>query len=207
MNRREALKSLGLSLGYVVTAPAAISVLQSCSGKEETWTSLFFREDEKQMVSYLVDIILPVSDIPGGLDVNLPQFIDMMCNDTLKESDKELFHQGSQFFGNQYHERFKKDINNSKKDEIREVFSSYFDLDQAEQDKVKFMQSKNVDDLAGEEKKNFTIYKFLIMVRSLSLLGYFTSEQIGKEVLSFDPIPGGYQACIPVSEIGNAWTI
>jgi hypothetical protein len=207
MNRREALKSLGLSLGYVVTAPAAISVLQSCSGKEETWTSLFFREDEKQMVSYLVDIILPVSDILGGLDVNLPQFIDMMCNDTLKESDKELFHQGSQFFGNQYHERFKKDINNSKKDEIREVFSSYFDLDQAEQDKVKFMQSKNVDDLAGEEKKNFTIYKFLIMVRSLSLLGYFTSEQIGKEVLSFDPIPGGYQACIPVSEIGNAWTI
>lgn len=207
MKRREALKGLGLSLGYVIAAPTAISILESCSKKEASWTSVFFTEDEKQMVGHLVDIILPVSDTPGGLDLNLPQFIDMMCNDTLKASDKQLFHQGSQFFADEYQQSFKKSIKNSNRDNIKQLFSLYFDLDQTEQDKVKLMQSRSVVGLTGEDKKNFTIYKFLLMVRSLSLLGYFTSEQIGKEVLNFDPIPGGYKACIPLSEIGNAWTI
>lgn len=207
MKRREALKGLGLSLGYVIAAPTAISILESCSKKEASWTSEFFTEDEKHMVGHLVDIILPVSDTPGGLDLNLPQFIDMMCNDTLKRSDQELFHQGSQFFADEYQKSFKKSIKNLNRDNTKQLFSLYFDLDQAEQDEVKLMQSTPVVGLTGEDKKNFTIYKFLLMVRSLSLLGYFTSEQIGKEVLSFDPIPGGYKACIPVSEIGNAWTI
>ena len=207
MDRRKALKGLGLSMGYVIAAPTAISVLQSCSGKEESWASVFFTEEEKHMVKHLVDIILPVTDTPGGLDLNLPQFVDMMCNDTLKESDKDLFHQGSRFFANDYQQRVKKDLEKSNKEDIKQLFSLYFDLDQAEQDQVKLLQSRSVENVSGEDIKNFTIYKFLLMVRSLSLLGYFTSEKIGKEVLSFDPIPGAYKACIPVSKVGNAWTI
>jgi hypothetical protein len=46
-----------------------------------------------------------------------------------------------------------------------------------------------------------------MVVREFALLGYYSSEQIGKEVLVFDPIPGGYKPCIPLSEVGNAWTI
>ena len=61
--------------------------------------------------------------------------------------------------------------------------------------------------LQGEEKDRFAIYKFLFTIREFALLGYFTSEKIGKEYLVFDPIPGGYKPCIPLSEVGNAWTI
>ncbi len=207
MNRRKALKGLGLSMGYAIAAPTAISILQSCSRKEESWTSVFFTEDEKHMVKHLVDIILPVTDTPGGLDLNLPQFVDMMCNDTLKESDKELFHQGSGSFAYEYQQRFKKDLGKSNREDMKQLFSLYFDLDQEEQDQVKLLLSRSVENVSEKDMKNFTIYKFLLTVRSLSLLGYFTSEKIGKEVLNFDPIPGAYKACIPVSEVGNAWTI
>ena len=68
-------------------------------------------------------------------------------------------------------------------------------------------QQLKIEDLSENEKENFTTYKFLIAVRNLSLLGYFTSEIIGTEVLNFDPIPGEYLPCIPESEVGNAWTI
>ena len=207
MNRREALKGLGLSMGYAIAAPTAISILQSCSRKEESWTSVFFTEDEKHVVKHLVDIILPATDTPGGLDLNVPQFVDMMCNDTLNESDKELFHQGSGFFAYEYQQRVKKDLGKSNREDIKQLFSLYFDLDQEEQDQVKLLQSRSVENVSEKDMKNFTIYKFLLTVRSLSLLGYFTSEKIGKEVLNFDPIPGAYKACIPVSEVGNAWTI
>jgi hypothetical protein len=48
---------------------------------------------------------------------------------------------------------------------------------------------------------------FFHQIRELTLVGYFTSEPIGKEVLHYDPIPGRFQGCIPLSEVGNkSWT-
>ena len=58
-----------------------------------------------------------------------------------------------------------------------------------------------------KEAETYALYKCLFSIREFALLGYFTSENIGTEVLNFDPIPGGYKPCIPVSEVGNAWTI
>jgi hypothetical protein len=46
---------------------------------------------------------------------------------------------------------------------------------------------------------------FFRRVKELTLLGYYTSEAIGKNVLSYDPLPGVYVGCMPVSEVGNAW--
>ena len=46
---------------------------------------------------------------------------------------------------------------------------------------------------------------FFRRVKSLTLLGYYTSEKVGKEILSYDPIPGEFIACMPLSQVGNAW--
>jgi hypothetical protein len=69
------------------------------------------------------------------------------------------------------------------------------------------LQAKGAAGLAGEELERYHLCRFLFVVREFALLGFFTSERIGKEVLVFDPIPGGYKPCIPLSEVGNAWTI
>ena len=48
---------------------------------------------------------------------------------------------------------------------------------------------------------------FFHLIKELVLLGYFTSEPIGKNVLHYDPIPGRYDGCIPLADVGNvAWT-
>lgn len=207
MNRREALKGLGLTLGYTVAAPTLLQALQSCTAKGETWSPVFFTNKEKEIVTFLVDIIIPSTDTPGGLDVNLPQFIDLMCNDTLQNTDQDLLHQGSELFAQGFEKTFDKDIEKAKPKEVQKLLGIYFDLDKTEQDKVKFMQSRSMDELAENERNNYKLYKFLLTIRNLSLIGYFSSEKIGKEVLSFDPIPGPYKPCIPVSEVGNAWSI
>ena len=111
-------------------------------------------------------------------------------------------------FGNNLFEKtFDKDIEKAKPKEVQKLLGIYFDLDKTEQDKVKFMQSRSMDELTENERNNYKLYKFLLTIRNLSLIGYFSSEKIGKEVLSFDPIPGPYKPCIPVSEVGNAWSI
>lgn len=207
MNRREIIKGLALSFGYAVAAPTVVSVLESCSTKSETWQAVYFSKKEQHFVIYLVDIILPRTDIPGGLDVNLPQFIDMMSQDMFPPEEKNMFKEGSEIFAGRFNEKFAKDISESSKDEIAELFALYFDLEDEEQAKVRSMQSKTIEEIAEEERDSYKMYKFLFNIRSLALFGYFTSEKVGKEVLNFDPIPGRYVPCVPVSEIGNAWTI
>ncbi len=207
MNRRDLIKGLSLTFGYAVAAPTVLSVLESCSSKEQSWNPVFLNESEKHYISHLVDIILPVTDIPGGLDVNLPQFIDMMSQDMLKPEEKELFKDGSEIFAQRFREKFNKDIAVSDKEEVAEIFAIYFDLQAADQSKILRRQAMSLDEIDPSEKDDYKLYSCLIQVRSLSLFGYFTSEKIGREVLNFDPIPGRYDPCVPVSEIGNAWTI
>jgi hypothetical protein len=44
-------------------------------------------------------------------------------------------------------------------------------------------------------------------LKSAVLYAYFSSEEIGKNVLSYDPIPGEYRGCMPLSEVGNTWSL
>ncbi len=41
----------------------------------------------------------------------------------------------------------------------------------------------------------------------MAIWAYFTSEEIGENVLSYDPIPGKYEPCKPLSEVGNKWSL
>jgi hypothetical protein len=44
---------------------------------------------------------------------------------------------------------------------------------------------------------------YLKNVREMGIWAWKTSEQIGENVLWYDPIPGQYIACGPVEELGN----
>ena len=46
MKRREAIKNIGLTTGFVISAPGILSLLQSCKADAETWTQSFLSEDE-----------------------------------------------------------------------------------------------------------------------------------------------------------------
>lgn len=161
----------------------------------------------KIIKKYLYFVIESSTETPGGLDVNLPQFIDMMSQDMFPPEEKNMFKEGSEIFSVRFKEKFGNDISASSRDEIARLFAVYFDLKDEEQGKIRYLQSKSIEEVPSEELDNFKMYKFLFNIRSLALLGYFTSEKVGKEVLNFDPIPGRYVPCVPVSEIGNAWTI
>lgn len=208
MNRRDIIKGLGLTFGYAVAAPSVLSILESCSTKkEDLWEAVFLNDNEKHYISHLVDIILPVTDTPGGLEVNLPQFIDMMSHDMLKSDEQEIFKDGSLIFSQRFKAKFNKDIGDSSKDELSAIFANYFDLEPDTQSKILKRQAMNLDQIDLSEMEDYKMYYCLMEIRKLSLFGYFTSEKIGKEVLNFDPIPGEYDPCIPLADIGNAWTI
>jgi hypothetical protein len=48
---------------------------------------------------------------------------------------------------------------------------------------------------------------FFRLIRSATVLGYFTSEEVGRNVLNYDPVPGRYDGCVPIDEVGRRnWT-
>ena len=47
---------------------------------------------------------------------------------------------------------------------------------------------------------------FILTLKELTMLGYFTSEPGATQVLQYNPVPGAYKGCIPVSEAGNGKT-
>lgn len=207
MDRRLALKNLALGLGYTVATPTLFSLLSSCNEKTESWKPMFFNDSQKHMVEYLVDIILPASESPGGLDVNVPQFIDLMYSEYENEGNKSLFQKGAAEFQQRFETNFNKTVLKGDKAEFEELFKSIFIL--SEDDTVRVLNTQKLNEAAVEDnnKKDYYMYKFLFTVRNYSLFGYFTSEKVGEEVLSYDPVPGEYKGCVPVEEVGNAWSL
>ncbi|MGA9270599.1 MAG: gluconate 2-dehydrogenase subunit 3 family protein [Lutimonas sp.] len=207
MKRREALKNLSLGIGYVVSAPTLLGVLESCSKPDPAWKAVFLSDEVKPLVNHLVEIILPRSESPGGQDLDLQRFVDKMCGDILSKTDQQWVAKGGALFAEKVASYAGKDATRADHSDVLEVFKTYFDLPPDEKKAVLDGQNNGAGNMNDEEKDNFALYKFLLTTREFALLGYFTSERIGTEVLVFDPIPGGYKPCIPLSEVGNAWTI
>ena len=46
---------------------------------------------------------------------------------------------------------------------------------------------------------------FVLKVKELVLVGYFTSEPGATQVLQYNPVPGPFKGCVPYAEVGKAW--
>ncbi|WP_303319216.1 gluconate 2-dehydrogenase subunit 3 family protein [Flavivirga abyssicola] len=205
MNRRSALKNLTMSLGYAVATPTIFNMLASCHAEVESWTPLFLSPEEKHMVTHLADIILPTSDTPGALDVNIPQFLDLMYHDIEKKENQELFRKGAAIFA----QKFNMPVLDLNKDDFEKSLSSYFNISDEDTENILKDQKLPLAKVKNDHIENYSLYKFLLSVKYYTLFGYFSSEKVGKEVLVYDPIPGSYQSCISIDEAtgGRAWSL
>ena len=84
MERRKAIKNIGLSFGAFVATPTALSVLQSCGPAMEPCAPAFLSEDNGKLLRKLVDGILPgVDDLPSGTGANVHVFIDKYLDEVM----------------------------------------------------------------------------------------------------------------------------
>ena len=211
MNRRTALKNLTMSLGYTVAAPTIFNILSSCSAEADAWVPLFLSPEEKHMVTHLVDVILPASDTPGALDVNVPQFLDLMYNDIEKKENQQIFKKGASLFAKNFKSQFASEsIIEGNKNQFETLLASYFNISDEETQAVLEEQRLPLEDIADLQMENYALYKFLLSVKEYTLFGYFTSEKIGEDVLNYDPVPRAFIACTTVDEAttnGRAWSL
>lgn len=206
MDRRKALKNISLTFGYAVATPTVLSILQSCNADIATWTPDFFTESQGYMVTQLADIILPVTDIAGALDVNTPQFMDKMLHDIAPDDEKNTIKEGANAFASAFQNVFEKTASEGSKKEYQQLLETYFNISDDKKDAI-FEMMDNESSLSETQLETVLIYKFLIATRRYTLWGYYTSEHVGENILSYDPIPGEWEPCIPLEDVGNSWSL
>ena len=191
MDRREALKRTAWLMGGVVSAPAIMGVLKGCTAKPGIdWKPEFLNEDQASLVTQVAEIIIPKTDTPGAKDVGVPSFIDQVLKEVYSPEDQQRFINGLQAFN----------------DEAKKAYSDKFtDLDEADQ--TAFVK-KTHDEAIQVERTIDPAPKrpFILMMRELTMLGFFTSEVGATQVLQYNSVPGAYKGCLPLSEAGNGKT-
>lgn len=175
MDRRKALKNLGILTGGVVLFP-------SCDFSEEkvslALNKLSITESQETLMKELVDCIIPEGDIPGAVSLKVHDFVWVMVDDCLDEASQKSYLIGLNNFDNNIKNRSGKRFAKLKPEERMSTLSGILEkaddtLESVDKDLVNFIQTT----------KNF------------SSLGYMRSEYIMTEVMPYTLIPGTYGPC------------
>jgi len=210
MKRRTALKTISIGVGVTVTGSALMGVLSSCRSETKStgWQPSYLSPRDASLVTEIADIILPATETPGAKEVGVIVYMDGMIDQVYKAKDKEKFAAGLADFKNKIGS-YKEDDDSYDIDReeisglVHEFLGKY---KQEEWDDFNGMvYGDPPDDLAELEK--YSISSFLKSVKDLSIAAYFGSEIIGTEHLSYLPVPGEYLGCIPLSDVGNSWSL
>jgi Gluconate 2-dehydrogenase subunit 3 len=193
MNRREAIKTTLLAMGYTISVPAVISIFESCnSNTSQKWKPDFFSADQAHVIGELAETILPRTQTPGAKDLNIDRFIDRIIKQVFSQEDQQVFLKGMDAFEKQCKDTNGKDFINCSMAQRNELLK-----------KLEKESDKTPSSVWGIVMKNTGHLPFYRQVKALVLLGYFTSEETGKKILVYDPVPGEYRGDIPASQVGN----
>ncbi|HUH47025.1 MAG TPA: gluconate 2-dehydrogenase subunit 3 family protein [Arenibacter sp.] len=215
IDRRKALRNMGLSLGYIVAAPTLISLVQSCKQDATVeWIPEFLTQDEGTVLKILIDIILPKTDTPAASDVQVHIFIDRFVNEIFEKEQKELFKMGmGKFTDKALTDSGRTDLANLRAENLEPVLANALKASKEEQAKY----NKSIREYTEVLRKGnpstlddgASRYAFADNLRKLTIMSYKTSEYIGENILAYLPVPGEYIACGNLQELtgGKAWSI
>jgi hypothetical protein len=140
--------------------------------------------------------MLPPTETPGALDLKVDIFMDRVFGELYDDQAQDLVRSELDQMQRSCTDKFGKNFAELAMDQRGEMINLF------ESSAGKF-NGKVWSTPVGKQAP----VGFYRSLKSMVLWGYFTTEQVGKEILSYDPIPGEYRGCIPVSEVGNVWSL
>jgi gluconate 2-dehydrogenase gamma chain len=193
MNRREALQQVAWLMGGTISAPAVLGILNGCSAKQdENWQPVFLTSERAALVAEVAEIIIPRTDTPGAKDIGVAALIDRMLKDVYPTTDQERFIVGLDAFDAKARTQFGRPFLSLEQDAQRDLIRTTTETAMAAE-----RAHVGTDPLPRP---------FILMTRELTLLGYFTSQAGASKVLQYNPVPGPYHGCIPLTEAGSGKT-
>ncbi len=197
MNRREVLQRSAIALGYAITGPALVGLLNGCKAQPElTYTPDFFNAEQAQLISELSEIIIPKTTTAGAKEAGVPFFIDSMLKEVYPKQDQEAFIKGLAEFDADAKNTFGDSFVDCKTADKLSHVKKYHDA---------ALANSEVNVSSGWWGSGSGEKPFILKVKELTILGFFTSEPGATQVLKYEQVPGPFKGCVPYAEVGKQW--
>lgn len=198
MKRRAVLKRLGLASAAIIATPSALSLLNSCSTKQELWKPQFLSQEGGKVLQKMADVFLPKTDLPSASELNIPEFIDKYLKDVFLIEEQIVFKTAYDKVLIKLKEHSQKKFEDLKDKDIQ----SFLD---------KHLKANGEVDTERQKKLSYeglTISECLDTIKYICVDAYITSEKIGEDILAYDPVPGAYY-CDDLEKLtqGKRWSL
>jgi hypothetical protein len=183
--RRTALKQMALMVGLSLSAQSLDTLATTVKATMPLVTK-FFTPEQLQMTGVIADLIIPTTETPGALAVNVHGFMDNYLAECVSKEEQKIFLAGLN------------KINQVSKNTFKKAFLA---CSQQQQIQLLTAIEKTHLGFTSDDKDFFKLFK------SLTLFGYYTSEIGATQELAYLAIPGGYKGNFPFAKVGKAWAL
>ena len=192
IDRREALRRTALLLGGAISAPTLAGILAGCeaSRHEAGWTPRALTADQSDLVATIAEHILPETDTPGARSAGVHRFIDTMLAEYYNPAARTHFVDGLTDVDARAQRVGAKSFVRARPEQQRAILT---ELDGEAYPPGPRPVSKGPDAIP-----------FFRIMKELTLLGYYTSEVGATKELQYNPAPGRFEGCVPMSRVGRA---
>jgi hypothetical protein len=190
LTRREVVQmsfaALGTALMLAGGSKALAAAWAAAENADRNASKAFFSAQEMALLGEVVEIIIPTTDTPGAREANVHSFLDqLMAEWALPETQAEL----RALLG---------DVDAG----ARERYGARF-LDLNPEAQFERISSMDADAFGQSESTPGHAHPFA-RFKALVLLGYYHSEIGATRELQFRLVPGHYEPCVALEDIGRA---
>lgn len=181
MERREAIKWVAFLFGGSLIGAEAF--LAGCTSDSEI---TFFSSEEMKLLNEIGETILPeTSKSPGAKAAKIADFMQKIVRDCYSSEEQEIFKSGLI----------------EVEEKAAQQFESYF-LKLSGSQRLQILNE--LDEEAKAKDENDPPHFFMLM-KQLTIWGFFTSEVGATKAFRYDPIPGSYEGCLDLKPGQPAW--
>jgi hypothetical protein len=195
MNRREALKSIGVAATFSLSSKelfalgrAAHAHVQADHG-DDRYVFQCLDADESEIVSAATELILPETDTPGARAAKVPEFIDSILAGWFHDEERKRFLRGLRDLDRRARESEGAGFSASRSEAQVRI------LQQLEAEALRSLEEANAGRVAPRAAQSGPGAPFFCVLKWLTLFGYFTSEPGMSLELEFVEFPGSYDGC------------
>lgn len=195
MTRREAVIKMAMLMGATVVGPRLFAAnFDKIALAPEPGV---FSADEVALLDEIGDTILPATDVPGAKAAGIGAFISMMMRDCYDVRDQNALKEGLLTIDHLFKTRFGGTFIKGRAEDRTTLLN---ELDQEQKRSNPHPRKKS--DIA--QRQNEGPHYFLI-IKELTILGYFTSEIGCTQALKFIEVPGHYDGAVDYKPGDHAW--
>ncbi len=188
MRRREALSRIAILFGGSLIGGELL--LNGCTNGLKSSRTLF-TDDQLSFLDEVAETILPGTSSPGAKEANVGSFMAVMVQDCYESEDQAIFKKGIGLLNDRCKKEYKMDFISCNASQRTTL------LKQIDEEQKQYMKNKK------PEQPNH----YFTMMKQLTLLGFFTSEEGATRALRYLPLPGRYEGCVPYKKGQKAWAI